>query len=278
MAFLLGGLLLLTAPSLAQQSADTAATRRYSLRNPTPRAELRKLHPDRPGITESAFTIDPGHFQLETNLLRVRNGRENGQRRRELYLNQATLKLGLSEQTDVQVVLESYTTEKQWTGEQPERRRGFGDVTLRLKRNLFGDNKKTGAALALAGYVRLPTGDDVGEGGVEAGLSVPFTYVFSEATELSLQVRGQRSYDRDEGLHYWAVLPAATINHEFTKVLGVYTELMSYWDTRKDVWRSSLNVGPELMLSENCQLDFGAALPLARNTYREYFVGLTLRR
>ncbi|UPL48590.1 transporter [Hymenobacter sublimis] len=276
----LAGALAGAAGTAAAQAPDSAAKPRYTLFQPTPRAQLRKLHPDRPGITESAFTIDPGHFQVEANLFRVRNGREQGVRRRELLFNQAVLKLGISEQTDLQLVVESYTIEKEWPQENaaPERNRGFGDLTLRAKRNIFGDDGESRGALAVATFVRVPTGGNVGNGGWEAGVSVPFTYKLAETSELSVQMRGNWEHDRDAGQHFISFMPAATVNHDLNKVLGVYAELMSNWDTRQALWRTTLNVGPEFTLSENCQLDLGAGLPLTRETYWEFFLGLTLRR
>ena len=38
----------------------------YTLFNPTPRDRLREMSTDRPDKTESPFTVDAGHFQIET--------------------------------------------------------------------------------------------------------------------------------------------------------------------------------------------------------------------
>jgi hypothetical protein len=40
----------------------------YSLFNPTPDRLLRDMTTDRPDTTESPFTVDAGHMQVETNL------------------------------------------------------------------------------------------------------------------------------------------------------------------------------------------------------------------
>src|ERR1039458_221434 len=37
----------------------------YNLLNPTPDEAMRELTPDRPDKTESPYTVDAGHFQLE---------------------------------------------------------------------------------------------------------------------------------------------------------------------------------------------------------------------
>jgi len=36
--------------------------------NPTPRSLMRELSTDRPDKTESAYTVDAGHFQIESDL------------------------------------------------------------------------------------------------------------------------------------------------------------------------------------------------------------------
>ena len=40
----------------------------YTLFNPTPDRLLRDMTTDRPDVTESPFTVDAGHIQIESNL------------------------------------------------------------------------------------------------------------------------------------------------------------------------------------------------------------------
>lgn len=49
-------------------SADMPDKSRYWLFNPTPENQLRDLTTDRPDLSESAFTVDAGHVQFETNI------------------------------------------------------------------------------------------------------------------------------------------------------------------------------------------------------------------
>src|SRR4051794_40660281 len=41
----------------------------YSLWNPPPRQLMREFNTDRPDLTESPFTVDAGHFQIEMDIL-----------------------------------------------------------------------------------------------------------------------------------------------------------------------------------------------------------------
>ena len=45
----------------------------YSLLDPTPDSQLRSFAPDRPPKADSAYTVDAGHFQYETDLLNYSN-------------------------------------------------------------------------------------------------------------------------------------------------------------------------------------------------------------
>ena len=56
-------LLLLTAATARAQAPDKAALKRgYTLFCPVPKELLRDFTPDRPGISQSAHTVDAGHF------------------------------------------------------------------------------------------------------------------------------------------------------------------------------------------------------------------------
>ncbi|WP_432207214.1 transporter [Hymenobacter defluvii] len=118
---------------------------------------MRLLSTDRPDVTESAYSVDAGHFQVETDVLRLGRSRLKRQpvAQQELRFNHANLKLGLTHNVDLQVVVESYTVQTEGEGDTGTRRAGFGDVTLRLKRNLWG-NDGGPTAFALMPFVKLP--------------------------------------------------------------------------------------------------------------------------
>ena len=67
---------------------------------------------DGPGATESPYTVDAGHFQVEMTLLAYTHDRESfdgmTQRFEEWEIASMNLKLGLLNQLDAQLVLEPY--------------------------------------------------------------------------------------------------------------------------------------------------------------------------
>ena len=137
-------------PAPAPAGPDTLPVSKcgYTLRRPVPRALMRPLSTDRPDATESAYSVDTGHFQVETDLLRL--GRTHFEEKT------SEQELGLSHNVDLQVVVESYTIQTEENAETGTRRAGFGDATLRLKRNLWGNDG--GPILRLGDNLQLDTG------------------------------------------------------------------------------------------------------------------------
>ncbi|SHJ71105.1 Putative MetA-pathway of phenol degradation [Hymenobacter daecheongensis DSM 21074] len=250
----------------------------YSLFRPVPRDSLQELRPDRPGVSESPFTVDAGHFQLETDLLRLVNNDQQAHHERDFRVNQALLKIGLSTRTDLQIGLDSYTWEKQWDDDrEPERHQGFGDLTVRVKRTLLGGAPNQPAALGIIGLVHLPVGPEVGLKVPEYGLVVPFSYDFSKEFNLQVQVLSNLNYDGEQGHRFLLLAPSTAIDYEFSPKISAFAELASFWDTRQQAWQASFNLGPQLHIGDNVILDGGTHLALTRDTDQEYFLGLSFR-
>src|SRR6478609_5782837 len=130
-----------------------------------PAAELRPLSTDRPDTTESPHTVDAGHFQFE---MEAANWTRDGDDR-EFSLGELNAKVGLNPCTDLQVVMPFYTHVSHGA-------EGFGDVEVRVKYNLWGNDEGT-TALALMPYVKVPTANgELGNYEFEGGLIVPFGF------------------------------------------------------------------------------------------------------
>ena len=50
----------------------------YNLFNPVPENMMRELSPDRPDQTESAYTVDAGHYQLEMDFVNFTYDKTDG--------------------------------------------------------------------------------------------------------------------------------------------------------------------------------------------------------
>jgi hypothetical protein len=282
--FTLVALLSSTCPCLAQAvrqpsvpDSIRAQSPRYSLFRPVPRARLRPMSTDRPDATESAYSVDAGHFQVETDLVRLGQQRFDGEaNQQQLALNHANLKLGLTRQMDLQVVVESYTIQTE-DAEQPVRRAGFGDVTLRLKRNLWG-NDDGPTALALMPFVKLPTGRSCGNRAWEGGIVAPFAWQLPRDWSFGSQLQASWNRDPEAQEHYLEMAPTVTVGHDLYRTLGGFVEVAGAWDTRAPAWTATLNGGPVWRVTDNLQLDLGVNLALTRATETSYFLGCSFRR
>ncbi|MDO7847788.1 transporter [Hymenobacter sp. M29] len=254
----------------------------FSWRKPVPRNRLRELQPDRPGVTESPFTVDAGHFQLEMDALRLINsGSGNDDKNRELHLAYSMLKLGLSRRTDLQLEVPLYSVAKQRptdADDWQERNAGFGDVTVRVKHNFVGDDQQGTFAMSVIGYVRLPSGGAVGDGGMEYGVVLPLDVELSDKANLEAQLGAELNYDRETGSRYVRFMPSTALEYDFTEKFGLVTEAVALWNTEQRRWLASTNIAPIFKLTPNLQLDLGTHLALNRLTDREYLVGVTFRR
>src|SRR6266436_599011 len=106
----------------------------FNLFNPTPTEYLRAMDRDGPGTTESPYTVDAGHFQVEMTLVDYTYDRKSfdgmTQRSEAWAIAPMTLKLGLLNQLDAQLVLQPYNLVYERQDGSRVTRRGFGDTTV----------------------------------------------------------------------------------------------------------------------------------------------------
>ena len=149
----------------------------YWLFDPTPDPALRSFSTDRPDKSTTPYTVDAGHFQYETDLL---GGLYDGYDQsytltREFFAGDPVLKAGVTNFADVEVSLGGYqnvrttvrATNRSSTVD------GFGDVTLRTKFNLLG-NDGGPVVLAIVPFFKIPTASrGLGNGAGEFGITLP---------------------------------------------------------------------------------------------------------
>jgi hypothetical protein len=279
----LGLALALAGPAAAQTNKPLNDTmqvnkKQFNLFHPTPRKYMRPMVPDRPGITESPYSVDAGHFQYEADGLRLLMRREGTTHGRDWFINHGLAKIGLTDRTDFQVEFDSYTTNRITDDADPsvsQVTRGTGDVTLRLKHTLVGDDDSRWA-LGIIGYVELPTGS-MGDGGYEPGLVLPAIFQLNKHWTAGGQLEANLYFDREQDQHYVQLTPTLTTDYEFTKLLEGFVEVVGYRDLRENKWRGSVNLGPQFDIGDNLQFDFGAHLPLTAGVDHEYFIGFSFR-
>ncbi|GAA3964911.1 hypothetical protein GCM10022246_17530 [Pedobacter ginsengiterrae] len=257
----------------AQEKAKTS----YNLFRPVPKASLREMETDRPDVTESPITVDAGHLQYETDLFRLEREQSETALKRTYLYNQGNLKLGVTSSTAVQLVVQSFVYQRESSGEGGvERSHGFGDLTLRIKQNLLG-NDKGSFAIAILPYVKFPTsGVEKGER-YEGGLIVPMSLKLPGDWKLGMQLEADRLQDTEgSGLHT-QLLESLTIGHEIVKHLEGIAETYYTYDFSQHHWNNFLNAALQLELAKDVKLDGGLNYGIQREAMKSYFIGLSFR-
>jgi hypothetical protein len=230
----------------------------YTLFNPTPRQYLRDLSTDRPDVTESAYTVDAGHVQIEIDFINYTRDRSAGAEVTAWNTAPINFKIGLLNYMDLQVVFDSYIHEKTRGAGKSTTTTGVGDLTFRLKMNLWG-NDGGQTALALMPFLKLPThsrglGNDSGEGGliIPFAVSLPGDWGMGLMTEVDV-LRNEA----DSGYHVdW--VNSITFSHDLVGDLGGYVEFVSVLSAESGSrWQATFNMGLTYALTADIQLDGG---------------------
>ncbi len=256
----------------AVQSAEPPADKsQYTLFNPTPAAKLRELTTDGPGATESPYTVDAGHFQIEVAFVDYTSEKEtfDGETFRLDWLAIAplNLKVGLFNSLDLQLLLEPYNHFHERRDDVYRvTRRGFGNTTLRLKYNLWG-NDAGPTALAIMPFVEFPTSQDhLGSDLVEGGLILPFSADLPWSFYLGLTPRFVSAQDILGGNRRHAEFGnSIALSHIIIGDLDGYVEFYSNVSTEHEVgWVGTFDTGLIYWLSDNLQLNAGVNMGVTK--------------
>jgi len=267
-------LILLAAPFtiIAQTKLDSSKLE-YTLFHPTPRFLMRRFETDRPDVTESPYTVDAGHFQYETDLFKTDQSNSGGIKTIINSYNAANLKLGITNSLDLQLIVESYTTQKTTEGLITQKKSGFGNLTLRVKQNLWGnDNGKT--AFALLPYVVLPTTSNAKiTGGLVLPLSVSLPNDWDFGTELETSFEENQFNNR----YHLNFQVTATISHELFTHCDFFFEGLINRNNELKNDDYSVNSGLIYELEKNLNIDTGIYYGLKNTSSKVYFIGMSFR-
>ncbi|MFN0010111.1 MAG: transporter [Phycisphaerales bacterium] len=261
------------AGSARGRAADVPAPDKsaYTLLNPTPRELMRDLSTDRPDTTESAYTVDAGHVQIELSLVDFTYDRHNddGTTLRAVTVAPMLIKMGLLNNVDLQIGVDPYTREK--TGDDAagtsQTAEGFGDTVVRLKVNLWGNDGPGDVgdtALAIMPFIKFPTAaDGLGNGNIEGGLIVPLAVVLPE--EFSLGLMAEIDFNRSAADDRYVVdfVHTVTVSRALWGDLGGYVEYAGFVNLNGDEdYRGYFDAGLTYGLTADVQFDVGVRVGL----------------
>lgn len=257
----------------------------YNLFNPTPDALLREMATDRPDKTESAYSVDAGHWQIEMDLVSYFYDRSSAdgedQTVKTLAVAPINMKVGVLNNVDLQLVAQSYNV--QWTKDRTTnsstRLSGFGDLLLRCKTNLWG-NDGGPTALAVMPFVKLPTNQNgLGNGALEGGIIFPFAMDLPNDWGFGAQAEVDHLQDSDSSDYHQEFLNTVTVSHDIVGKLAGYVELFSNVSTESGAkWIATFDFGFTYAVTRDIQLDAGMNIGItsAADDFNP-FIGLSMR-
>jgi hypothetical protein len=263
------------------QAADRPV---YSVFQAVPADQLRDLSTDRPDQTESPYTVDAGHWQIEMDLVNYTRDRDRSGGgdvlTKDLSLAPLNLKLGLCHNVDLQLMVDPYvrsTVEDRVAGTKVKAS-GFGDVTTRVKVNFWG-NDGGPTAFAVMPFVKWPlSASAVRNGETEGGVifilgyELPAGWGSAVMTEVDFVSDGTGGRDTE-----W--INSITFARDITSRLGGYIEFFTVTSNAPGHdWQGQLDIGFTYALTPDCQLDLGCNFGVTKSApdYQP-FLGISRR-
>jgi hypothetical protein len=253
----------------------------YNLFNPTPLELMRELTPDRPDKTESPYTVDAGHFQLEMDFANFTEDNAAGVRTETWNVAPVNLKVGVLNNVDVQFILDDYLHVRTATPAlgSTTTQSGFGDFTTRVKINLWG-NDGGPTAFGVMPFVKFPTNTDhLGNDAVEGGLIFPLAVKLPAGWDMGLQTEVDFLQNDANDNYHEEFDNMVTFDHRIVGKLSGYCEFFSSVSTERGAgWVGTVDVGLEYLVTENVQLDCGCNVGITHAADDvNPFAGITVR-
>jgi len=239
----------------------------YTLFDPVPDDLLRKFAPDRPTKGFSVRTVDAGHFEIETDLVNYTYSKYLGVTTRNYQALDPTFKLGVTNWMDVEVQFNGLQYAQMFDGGPVpnfQNSTGFGDVFLRTKINLLG-NDSGPIGFALIPYVKLPSSTPlISNGAVEGGLIAPLAlrpadFIVTLMTEVD-DLKSATSNNR-----YANFVNLVSVSHGVPGTEGINAMVELFSSVGTDPGTApiyTLDFGMNFRLSQHIILDVGLNLGL----------------
>jgi Putative MetA-pathway of phenol degradation len=269
-AALLLSLVTITAPARAEGDSpnpDPPDKSGYDLFDPTPDSEMRRFAPDRPTKGYSVRTIDAGHFELEMDFANYSVTKYLGVTTRSIQALDPTFKFGLTNWMDFEIQFNGLQFERSFdsgsgTGTHGG---GFGDVILRTKVNLFG-NDSGSAGLALIPYVKLPSSaPTISNGAVEGGLIAPLALRLPQDYLVTLMTEVDALKDPNDSGRYVNFVNLVGVSHPLPGIEGANAMVELFASTGTTPATPpvyTFDIGTNFRLDEHVIFDVGLNLGL----------------
>jgi hypothetical protein len=269
-------------PADGVDPATPVSTEPFWLLNPKPSRPIRDMSTDRPDTTESPYTLDSGHFQLEMSFIDYTVDDHNDEARtRALSFSPLLIKVGLLNTLDLQLGIDPYSRVIETDKEGSDRTafEGFGDTVLRAKLNLWG-NDSGSTASAVMPFITFPTGGDgLGSDVIEGGIILPLGIDLGDALALGLMAEFDAIHDDEDDRYTIDWVHTVTLGFPIAGDLAGYIEYAGFANLNDaEEYRGYADTGLSYALTPNTQLDAGVRVGLTKASEDlGLFVGLSWR-
>jgi hypothetical protein len=256
------------APPTQDAPAETAAPKSEGpcVLSPTSMDKRRPLITDRPDLTESPYTVDAGHLQVESDVVVAtwRQGKVDS-----IDLMPSNVKIGLTSSTDLQLLVPALGVGFDGDGNASP---AAGDLGVRLKWNLFGNDGGDLAVGVMPWF--FVGGADLRPG---AGVIIPVAIALPAETSLGTMVVANYvpvdggSYDVEGDV-------SVTVSHAVAGDVAGYLEAFASGRPMTRDGELLASAGLTYVVGDSIQFDAGFRLPVLTADPRvETFVGVSAR-
>lgn len=223
---------------------------------------MREMRTDRPDVTESPYTVDAGHLQIESSFVEYTHDDEDATVN-EYAILPSNFRLGITNNTEIAVNFQPYVIQNIKTSAGSSSASGFGFTELRFKANLWG-NDGGDTAFGVMPIVRLPTGPDaIGTDEVEPGIISVLAVKLSEKLDLGFMAEIDFVRGPDDPSYETEFLHTITLGFPIVEELSGFVEYAGLASTASDAgYIAQFDTGLTYGLSENIQLDGGIQIGL----------------
>jgi hypothetical protein len=273
-----------TAPNATSPDAGVPDKSGYNLFDPTPDDEMRKFTPDRPTKGFSVRTVDAGHIELETDFVSYTYSKYLGITTRGFEAFDPNLKIGITDWADFEIQFNGLQSQRSFdsaTGATVAHGDGFGDVFLRTKINLFG-NDSGPMGLAIIPYVKVPSSVPViSNGAVEGGLIVPLALRLPQDYIVTLMTEVDDLKNADDGRRYTNFVNLVGVSHPIPGIEGANAMVELFSSAGTDPASPQIytfDAGMNFRLDKHTILDVGLNLGLNKAAPKaQIYSGISVR-
>jgi hypothetical protein len=233
---------------------------------------------DRPTKSNNACAVERGGWQLETDIFSGTFQRSGGITTDTYFVTNPTLKYGVAENWDVEANIAPYEIVRAHDGFGTHTLSGIGDLFLKLKYDAIPQGA---VQLGFIPLVKLPTArDGIGNGAVEAGVSVPVNVALSDAWSLGFSPEFDALKDAGGDGRHFNTSQTAVLGYLLPGDLTLNAEVWGDWndDPAGAPAQYSLDFAAARLLTKTFQIDGGVNIGLNRATPDlQLYAGLATR-